>query len=461
VQQSRNPRPHEKAPARGPVEIRGAPIPSQPAVSVTGVFSPLQSPQLRRIITAYTVNRLGTWFGYVALSLAVFAHTHSALAVAALLVAGQALPAFLVPAVVARVEASPRRGQLSVLYLFEALVTVALAILLWHFWLPAILVLVAVDGTAALAASALLRAEAARSARGEAEARIVSGAADGEPADDVQTAERKANAALNMAFSGTFVLGPALAGLLVAAAGGPTALLIDAVSFLICGLMLTDLRPHVEGSMEESVRARVRAAWRYVNEVATLRTLLLAEGLALIFFAADASIEVPYAKATLHAGDSGYGLLLTVWGVGVGLGSIGFARAVRRPLGAMLSAGTLAVGLAYVGFAAAPSLLVACMAGLLGGLGNGVQWASLLSAVQQLTPQSLHGRMMGAVESINALCPGIGLLLGGVLVALGTPRSAFLIVGLAATATTGVFLRIGAGSRLERGAESEPARSSL
>ena len=56
------------------------------------------SPRLRRIIAAYTVNRLGTWFGLVALSLAVFDHTHSALAVAALLFAGQALPAFVVPA---------------------------------------------------------------------------------------------------------------------------------------------------------------------------------------------------------------------------------------------------------------------------------------------------------------------------------------------------------------------------
>ena len=46
---------------------------------------------------AYTVNRLGTWFGVVALSLAVFDQTHSALAVAALLVAAQVIPAFLVP----------------------------------------------------------------------------------------------------------------------------------------------------------------------------------------------------------------------------------------------------------------------------------------------------------------------------------------------------------------------------
>jgi hypothetical protein len=421
---------------------------------VTVVFSPLQSPQLRRIIVAYTVNRLGTWFGYVALSLAVFEHTHSALAVAALLVAGQALPAFLVPAVVARVEASPRRAQLSALYVFEALATVALAVLLWHFSLPAILVLVALDGTAALAASALLRAQAAHSARDALEAGLVGAVDAGEHPDDAQTAERKANAALNIAFSGTFVFGPALAGVLVASAGGPAALLIDAASFLICGVMLIDLRPHVDGELGESVRARLRAAWEYVNKVAALRTLLLVEGLALIFFAADASIEVPYAKATLHAGDRGYGLLLTVWGIGVGLGSLGFARAVRRPLGAMLSAGTLAVGLAYIGFALAPSLAVACFAGLLGGLGNGVQWASLLSAVQQLTPQALHGRMMGAVESINALCPGIGLLLGGALVAIGSTRSAFLIVGLGATATTAAFLRIGARSGLEPGVQS-------
>src|ERR1039458_402352 len=188
-------------------------------------MSPLRSSRLRRILVAYTVNRLGTWFGLVALSLAVFDHTHSALAVAALLFAWQALPAFLVPAVVARVEASAHHSALAALYFFEAIITAALAVLLWHFWLPAglllvallfaweslptvpgssvvarveasahhsalaalyffeaiitaalavllwhfwlpaVLLLVALDGTAALAASALLRAEVARAGR--------------------------------------------------------------------------------------------------------------------------------------------------------------------------------------------------------------------------------------------------------------------------------------------------------
>jgi hypothetical protein len=444
------------------------------------VLSPLQSPRLRRIVAAYAVNRLGTWFGFVALSVAVFDHTHSALAVAALLLCGQVLPAFAVPAVVARVEASPRRGELSALYLFEGIATTALAVLLlWHFTLVAILLLVALDGTAALAASALLRTAAARAARESAdgpsnegpravEALPVAGlpahtyagqngaignltgggdTTDRSPSDAREAseheAERKANAALNIAFSATFMLGPALAGLVVAAAGGSTALFIDAASFLICGAMLTDLRPHVEeGDGASSVRARLRAAWQHINDVPALRSLLLVEALALVFFEFSGPIEVAYAKATLHAGDRGYGLLLAVWGVGVVVGSLVFARSVRRPLGAMLSAGTLAVGLAYIGFAVAPSLLVACLAALFGGVGNGVQWASLISAVQRLTPQRLQGRLMGAVESIGAVCPAVGLSLGGALVVLSSPRVAFLVAGLGATATTAAFLRL-------------------
>ena len=374
---------------------------------------------------------------------------------------------------VARVEASPRRSELSRLYVFEAITTAALAVLLWHFWLPAVLLLVALDGTAAFAASALLRTAAARAAReqvwggctesgdyrveavakaggdsGQAEDALRgdrSEMSDAAAARDGEAAERKANAALNIAFSGTFMLGPAIGGVFVAGAGAPGALFVDAASFLICGAVLFDLSPYVEATEESTVRARLRAAWRHINNVPALRTLLLAEALALVFFEFAGPIEVAYAKATLHAGDRGYGLLLAVWGVGVVVGSVVFARSLSRSLGGMLSAGTLGVGLAYVGFAAAPSLLLASFAALLGGIGNGVQWASLISAVQRLTPSRLQGRLMGAVESLGALCPAVGLSLGGILVTLSSPRTAFLVAGLGATITTVAFLGLRLG----------------
>lgn len=400
----------------------------------------MSSPQLRRIILAYTVNRLGTWFGLLALVIAVYDHTHSALAVSALMFAGLALPAFAVPAIVARVEASRGRGELSALYMFEAAVTAGLAVLLWHFSLAAVLVLVALDGTAALAANALLRAEVARAAREDlADSPQLAGPS---AEDERHEAERKANAALNVAFSVTFVLGPVLGGAVVATAGASTALLIDVGTFLACGALVLDLHPHVEEAGGESVRERLRAARRHINEAPALRALLLAQTVAYIFVETGAPIEVPYVKATLHAGDRGLGLVLTMWGAGAVLGSIAFARLIRRPLGEMLSVGTLAIGLAYLGLAAARSLELACGAALVGGIGNGLQWPSLISIVQKASPQQLHGRMMGAVESLGAVCLGVGLPLGGLLVALTSPGTAFVIVGSGAIVMTFVLLRL-------------------
>jgi hypothetical protein len=121
-----------------------------------------KSPRLRRILFAYTVNELGTWFGYVALALGVYDNTHSAIATAGLFVARGLLPALLAPVLVARTERSTRRGRLAWLYVIEALLTLALAALLWQFWLPGVLVLVTADGIVAVAATALVRASASR-----------------------------------------------------------------------------------------------------------------------------------------------------------------------------------------------------------------------------------------------------------------------------------------------------------
>ena len=109
--------------------------------------------------------------------------------------------------------------------------------------------------------------------------------------------------------------------------------------------------------------------------------------------------------------------------------------------------------MAYVGFAAAPALLVACLAALVGGIGNGVELPSLMSIVQRLTPPRLHGRLMGAVESLSALCLAIGLPLGGVLVALSSPRRAFVVVGLGAIAAAVGLLLISL-----RGLRAAPGR---
>ena len=409
--------------------------------------STLRSARLRRILAAYAVNRIGTFIGLLALLVAVFDHTHSALAVAGLLLAGQAVPAFAVPSLVARVEASSRGHELSGLYVFEAVVTAGLAgLLMWHFQLAALLVLAALDGTAALAASALLRAELARAARDQLAAQPATQALDeAARATAAQQAERSANAALNVTFSATFVAGPVLGGVIVAAAGAPAALLIDVASFLACGVLLLDLHPHVDEAGGDSVLGRLRTAWLHISQTRALRTLLLVDAIALVCFESAAPVEVTFAKATLHAGDRGLGLLLTAWGAGAVIGSLVFARLRGRSLALMLSAGALAIGFAYIGLAAAPTLAVACLMALLGGIGNGVELPALMSVVQELTPHSLHGRIIGAVESLGALCVAIGLPLGGALVALSSPRIAFVVIGAGTTAVAVALFAVSRG----------------
>ena len=200
----------------------------------------LANPRLRRIVLAYGINRLGTWLGTIALALAVYDHTHSAIDVAAVLIAAQVLPAFVVPAVIARVEASKGRHELSGLLYIEAVAIGAVAVLLSHFWLPAILLLVAVDGTPRRERAAANRARSRCEARDRRRERPQRG----------RTAPRRRP---ERGLLRHLVLGPVLAGLLVASAGAAAALFVDVASFAISGTLLLDLHPHVEEAGGESV----------------------------------------------------------------------------------------------------------------------------------------------------------------------------------------------------------------
>jgi MFS family permease len=210
-----------------------------------------------------------------------------------------------------------------------------------------------------------------------------------------------------------------------------TALLLDAVSFYLIAWIILTAGPLPRAEPEEGrMRDRVRAGVAYLREKVALRWLLIAQGAAFVFFAAVIPIEVVYAKETLGTSDSGYGLLLASWGVGMVLGSILFAAVRRASLLVLLLFSTLAVGVGYLGLAAAPTLALACAASVVGGAGNGVQWVSAISAVQELTVAEMQARVMSVLESIGAAMPGVGFAIGGVIAAVLSPRATFLVAGL-------------------------------
>jgi MFS family permease len=374
------------------------------------LIDPLRRPQFRRLATTYAVNELGDWMGIIALSVLVFDRTDSALATTGLFLGTRFLPALFAPLLVTRAERIPPRFGLPLIYCGEAAAFGALALLAGHFSLGAVIVVATIDGALALTGRSLTRA-------------VVASLLEAEEL-------RAGNALLNIAFTGGAAIGPALAGLVVAGFGVQSALLLDAVSFYAIAWILLTAGTLPQAEIESGrMRDRVRAGIAYIREKVVLRRLLIAQGAAFVFFAAVIPIEVVYAKETLGVGDSGYGLMLASWGMGMVLGSLVFAAVRRASLALLLLLSTLAVGAGYLGLAVAPTLAVACAASVLGGAGNGVQWVSTISAVQEMTVAGMQARVISVLESIGAAMPGFGFVLGGVVAAVASPRTTFLVAG--------------------------------
>jgi MFS family permease len=135
------------------------------------------------------------------------------------------------------------------------------------------------------------------------------------------------------------------------------------------------------------------------------------------------------------------------------LGGILFAGVRRAPLSYLLLWGTLAVGGGYLGIAVAPTLAAACAASVLGGAGNGVQWVSAISAVQELTVEAMQARVMSVLESIGAAMPGVGFAVGGLIATVASPRATFLVAGVGVFAIVAVAAPI-LGSRWPQRAEA-------
>jgi MFS family permease len=401
-----------------------------------GLRAPLRRPAFRRLALSYAVNEMGDWLGIVALSVLVFELTDSALATALLFIGTGFLPALLTPITVARLERPPPRFVLPTIYAGEAAAFGALALLASNFSLAAVVVVATIDGALALTARTLTRSVSAAMLEPEGELRA-------------------GNAVLNVAFTGGAAVGPALAGAVVAAFGVQSALLLDAASFYVIACILLTAKPLPHAEPEPGhLREQVRAGLGYIRRNATLRGLLVAQAAALVFFSAVIPIEVIYAKETLGAGDTGYGLMLGSWGAGMVLGSVVFAALRRAPLPLLLFFSTVAIGAGYLGMAVAETLAMACAASVVGGAGNGVQWVAVVSAVQELTVRSMQARVIGTLESAASATPGVGYLLGGLIASAWSPRATFLVAGTGVMAiVVASALLLGRNWPLEQGKE--------
>jgi predicted MFS family arabinose efflux permease len=374
---------------------------------------PLKVRPFGRLLSSYTVNEIGDSVGIVALAVLVYDRTGEVAPTAALFLAAKFLPALIAPFLTARLDQVAVRRTLPWLYAVEALVFIALAwISTAEFALAIVLALALVDGAIAVTARALTR---------------------GAIASILQPAHllREGNALLNFGFAVAAVGGSALGGLLISEIGLSAALLADAASFVAIAIVLALTRdlPRPQGESERTL-ARLRSGLAFARREPRVRLLLAGQSVALILFTLIIPIEVIYAKESLGTTSAGFGILLASWGAGIVAGSLVFVGVRDRPPSKLILLSTAAIGLAYLGMAGAQSLFVACLLSVLGGTGNGIQWVSVMTALQEATPSEYQARVVGLLESALAAMPGVGYLIGGVLTVVGSPRTAYAVAGI-------------------------------
>jgi predicted MFS family arabinose efflux permease len=371
--------------------------------------------EFRALLISYVINRAGDVIGALALAVIVLGATRSAIATAALFLATQFIPGIVGPLLVARIGAIAPGRILPACYLVEAVLFLVLAAVARHTTVALIIALALADGTLAFAARSVTRASTAST--------LI-------PHDLMP----EGKAAFNLALAVATVAGPVLGGAVLALLGASTALAADGASFLVAALLITcapGLRARAASpdSGGPTRRRRVRATFGYVAGHPTLRALVFGEGIAFVFFYLVVPVTVIYATRSLHAGPAGYAAILASWGAGAVLGSTVHVRLARRAAHTGILISTAAVAIAYLGTGLAPTLLVACCFSVLGGVGNGTQWASVETAVHQLVDEHFRLPVSAMLESMAALAPGLGILLGGGLTVLFSPRAAYLAAG--------------------------------
>jgi MFS family permease len=234
----------------------------------------------------------------------------------------------------------------------------------------------------------------------------------------------RGNSLLHTSYSVGEVVGPGLAGALIALVRAPAALAVDAFSFLLSGLLLATIRapePPPAAGPRRSIKADLLEGIRTVATTPTLRALGISTGVWNLFDNARLAMLVLFMTRDLGLGAAAVGVVFSVSSIGWLLGTLLPAPAARRfGLGRAILAGAAATvpGGVLIALAGGPPLRAATMVAVgffLEGLAGSVYDVNQFSLRQAITPARLQGRVAAVLRVLIRGTAPVGALLGGAL----------------------------------------------
>lgn len=231
------------------------------------------------------------------------------------------------------------------------------------------------------------------------------------------------------------------------------AFLFDAVTFVVAAILFAGLPRGARSARRASgMLSEVAEAWEEVRRTPSIRALALGVAVAMFGGGVLFALGIGYIHETLGAGDVEFGLLASLWGVGMALG-LGVVRFLVHEAGgepmafrsAVSACGTILIGMALL-----PFTWLAFVGAVFFGMAFSMAVMLALAMVQRVGGEHLRGRLLGgaqllfrvslalgalgvggAASAVERLAVGpveldgnqFGLLLGGALILLGSVAS--------------------------------------
>jgi MFS family permease len=242
-------------------------------------------------------------------------------------------------------------------------------------------------------------------------------------------------------FNGARVIGPAVAGILVAKIGEGWCFFANAVSYIAVIIGLLMMRVHTPSrAIKASPFEHMMEGFRFVNQTAPIRALLLLLGVVSLVGMPYVVLMPIFADQILHGGARGLGILMGATGVGALLGALTLAfREGVKGLGRWVAWCCAGFGASLVVFAWSRSFWISVVLLLPVGYFMMLQMSSSNTLIQVMVPDALRGRVMAVYSMMFMGMAPIGALLGGALAErLGAPMT-IAIGGVASLAGAGWF----------------------
>ena len=235
------------------------------------------------------------------------------------------------------------------------------------------------------------------------------------------------------------LVGPSLAGMLIAVTSEAWCFLIDGISYIavIASLLAMRIEAPAVRRKAASTFHEMKEGWRYVSNFHAIRTILLLFAVVSLMGMPFVVLMPIFAAKVLHGGPHTLGFLMGAMGVGALISALSLAaRKSVRGLIRMIPVAAAVFGLGLIGFGFSRSFWLSMAMVLIAGMGMMQGMAASNTVIQTLVPEDKRGRVMSYYTmAFVGMAPFGSLLAGGLAHTLGAPHAVMI---------TGAFCLAGA-----------------